>query len=404
MSKRLTLQASGNSYFQGYECEHCGSAQVIASESKTPYCAFCQASLNKGTPVSRAELTASPEKELSYIKCVSCDTVFAVEGADETAEETAASKYCVDCAGDSLVACDSTGAVLESSDDTQEESKDGELSDNADEDVKDALEDGIVTDSEATDSEESKDDTYSELDASTHDDLQWSALDTTEGEQTAMIASSKKTGNPIALFRKAASPTAMQPLFAQSLFVSAFNEVAGNDGLATAIKAFGGSYFSEKVLTASDIEKAALANMETTAIPRLIDCCQMAVEGGVKGIYPDVYNSLQRSMVNELVASGVDVERANNAVANTFATHGSDLFGTIVAKAMDLFVKPEASRLEAKALIMQASGAAPVNTKQAQIRAAMEKPVLDFGVLSKGHPLTASAKNPDIANLRRELF
>ena len=404
--KRLTLQASGSSYFQGFECETCGSTMVIASEANSPYCAFCQASLKKGTPVSRAELTASPEKPLMYVTCVSCDTVYAAEGTDETAEELAASKYCVNCSGDSLVACDSKGEALAADDEDDEDegdkasltgSDDGDNADNAegdDDGVKDALDQGVTADDE--------DEQYSELDASTHDDLQWSALDTAEGEQTAMIASSRKTGNPIALFRKAHAPTAMQPLFAQSLFVSAFNEVAGNEGLATAIKAFGGNYFSEKVLTASDIEEAALSNMENTAIPRLLDCCQMAVEGGVKGIYPDVYNSLQRSMVNELIASGVDSERAQRAVASTFATHGSELFGTIVAKAMDLFVKPETARMEAKALIMQASSSVlTADPKHAQIKAAMEKPVLDFGVLSM---TAAAASVTDMKALRHELF
>lgn len=396
--KYLTLQANGSSNFQEYECQHCGSTMVIASNVASPYCAYCQSPLEEGTPISRSELTASRGRNLSYVKCVSCDTVFAAN-SEESAEELAASKYCVNCAGDSLVACDSEGTTLEDESvpesTTEEDTMDDTLNDN--EDVKDNLEAGISEDRSSYEDE----DTYSELDASTHEDLQWSALDTSEGEQTAMIASSKKTGNPIAIFHKKNAPSSMQALFAQTLFVSSFNEVANTDGLAMAIKAFGGNYFSKKVLTAADIEKAALSNMQATAIPKLIDCCQIAVEGGVKGIYPDVYSTLQKSIVNELVASGVDADRANAAVASTFTTHGSELFGTIVAKAMDLFVKPETARIEAKGLIMQASSSvAPISIEQTKIREAMEKPTIDFGVLN----MTASANNSDAERLRRELF
>lgn len=401
MKKRLTIQASGSSYFQGYKCEHCGSAMVIASSSKSPHCAFCGSDLNKGQPVSRAELTASPGKELAYVKCVSCETVFAADGTDETAEELAASKYCPDCAGDALVACDKAGIPIEGSDDSEDCDDDGLGADNLDDGGDEGDDEG---DGEPEKNPDSVLSDYTELDASSHSDLQWSAVDTTEGPETAMIAASMKTGNPIAIFRKANAPSSMQPLFAQALFVSAFNEVAQNEGLATAVKSFGGNYFSEKALSAADIEKAALTNLQASAIPRLIDCCQIAVEGGTKGIYPDVYSAMQRSLVNELVASGIDSERANSAVASTFAIHGSDLFGTIMAKAMELFTKPDVARVEAKALI-QASASSLAASENFATRRAMEKPTPNFGVLN----VTASAgganmTNTDLKALQKQLF
>ncbi len=410
MSKRLTIQASGNSYFQSYKCDHCGSAMVLASGSKAPYCTHCCQPLEKGTPVSRAELTASPEKPLIYVKCVSCDTVFAADGTSETAEDFAASKYCPDCAGDSLVACDQTGATLEGGDDGEdgdgdgdgldpENMDDGEGSEDGDGDGEGKDPDSVLADN--GDGEGGSD--YSELDASTHADLQWSALDTNAGEATAMVAASIHTGNPIAIFRKENAPTSMQPLFAQPLFVSAFSEVAEKEGMASAVKAFGGSYFSEKALTPADIEQAALAKLQATAIPRLIDCCQIAVEGGSKGIYPEVYSALHRSLVNELVASGVDSERAVSAVSNTLSVHGSDMFGTIMAKAMELFTKTDAARVEAKALIQQASGSAVLTASENfNTRKKMEKPTLNFGVLN----VTASAKpgGVDLDTMRKNLF
>ena len=411
MSKRLTIQASGNSYFQDYKCASCGSTMVLASSSKAPYCTHCCQPLEHGTPVSRAELTASPEKPLLYVKCVSCDTVFAADGTSETAEDFAASKYCPDCAGDSLVACDASGTTLEGSDDdTEGEGDDDGSGDNLDSnnlddgdgsgDGEDKDPDSVLADNGGDDGSGSD---YSELDASTHADLQWNAVDTDEGELTAMVAASVRTGNPIAIFRKGAAPTAMQPLFAQPLFVTAFNEVAEKEGLASAVKAFGGSYFSEKALTSADIEQAALAKMQATAIPRLIDCCQIAVEGGSKGIYPEVYSALQRSLVNELVASGIDSERAASAVSNTLSIHGSDMFGTIMAKAMELFTKTDAARMEAKALIQQASGNAVLTASENfATRQKMEKPTFNFGVLN----VTASAKpgSVDADAMRKALF
>jgi hypothetical protein len=373
---------------------------VIASSSKSPHCAFCGSDLDKGQPVSRAELTASPGKELAYVKCVSCETVFAADGTDETAEELAASKYCPDCAGDALVACDKAGIPIEGSDDSEDCDDDGLGADNLD----DGGDGNDMGDGEPEKNPDSVLSDYTELDASSHSDLQWSAVDTTEGPETAMIAASMKTGNPIAIFRKANAPSSMQPLFAQALFVSAFNEVAQNEGLATAVKSFGGNYFSEKALSAADIEKAALTNLQASAIPRLIDCCQIAVEGGTKGIYPDVYSAMQRSLVNELVASGIDSERANSAVASTFAIHGSDLFGTIMAKAMELFTKPDVARVEAKALI-QASASSLAASENFATRRAMEKPTPNFGVLN----VTASAgganmTNADLKALQKQLF
>jgi len=414
VSKRLTIQASGNSYFQSYKCDHCGSAMVLASGSKDPYCIHCCQPLERGTPVSRAELTASPEKPLIYVKCVSCDTVFAADGTDETADDFAASKYCPDCAGDSLVACDQAGTTLEGGDDGYGEGDDGLDPENMDDG--DGFEDGSEDGYEEGAGEGKDPDSvlanngdgeggsdYSELDASTHADLQWSALDTNAGEATAMVASSIHTGNPIAIFRKENAPTSMQPLFAQPLFVSAFSEVAEKEGMASAVKAFGGSYFSEKALSPADIEQAALAKLQATAIPRLIDCCQIAVEGGSKGIYPEVYSALHRSLVNELVASGVDSERAVTAVSNTLAVHGSDMFGTIMAKAMELFTKTDAARVEAKALIQQASGNAVLTASENfATKQKMEKPTLNFGVLN----MTASAKpgGVDLDTMRKNLF
>lgn len=390
--RALTIQANdSSSTFREYECSKCGNTMIIASEGQH-YCACCSSPLDNGTPLSRAKLTASPNNNVKYVKCVSCDTVFTVD-SEESSEELSASKYCVKCSSDSLVACNASGESIEEEDDYNGLPLDEYVENN---DVKSNLEDGVLAKSE-----DNEDTAYTEMDASSFEELQWSALDTSDGEQTAMIASSSKTGNPIAIFRKKNAPESMQSLFAQSLFVSAFNEVAASEGLATAIKTFGGNYFSEKVLTAADIEKAALANLQSSAIPRLIDCCQIAVNGGVKGIYPDVYTSLQKSIVNELVASGVDRERASNAVASTFSLHGSELFGTIVAKAMELFVKPETVRAEAKALIMQASTSLG-NSEQEKIRAAMEKPAIDFGVLN----MTASDKSSvlSVEKLRRELF
>lgn len=400
MSKRLTLQASGENRFVGYECERCGSHQVLACDSNTPYCAYCGEQLNGGEAVSRAEITASPGKEPIYVKCVSCDSVYAVDGTEETAAEVAASKYCPVCAGDSLIACTAGGEACDGKDCNDDPANDPKYMDGPKDElgkpVEDdkPLDDGIALPQQETD--------YTEMDASTHEDLQWNAVDTSEGELTAMIAASVKTGNPVAIFHKKNAPETMQPLFAQTLFVSAFNEVAQNEGMASAIKAFGGSYFNAKVLTAADIEQAALAKMEATAIPKLVDCCQIAVEGGTKGIYPDVYTTLQSSIVNELVASGIDSERATQAVANTFAIHGSDLFGTIMAKAMELFTKPDTVRAEAKALIMQASVNVPSGIKeQNEVRKAMEKPTPNFGITT----ITASTRSKDeLKALRRELF
>lgn len=406
--KRLTLQASGNSYFQGFECEHCGSHQVLATESTNPYCACCGNQLGKGTPVSRAEITASTETP-TYVKCVACNTVFAVDGTEDTGAEVAAKTYCPECAGDSLVECNASGEAVENPDpDVDEPGEDNSPESSSEDDdqkkTDEQLDDSIAQPETGSDFDENQ----AELvEASTAADLQWNAIDTDKGEMTAMIASSVKTGNPIAIFRKENAPDSMQPLFAQSLFISAFNEVAKDDGLAEAIKAFGGTFYTPKLFTAQDMEKSALKRMETTAIPRLIDCCQMAVEGGCKGIYPDVYSSLQKSIVNELIASGVDSERATQAVSNTFSIHGSELFGTIMVKAMELFTKPETVRAEAKALIMQASTAIPsatISKEQAEIKAALEKPTFDPGVMN----ITGSAFNNPSADqlkaLRRELF
>lgn len=401
MKKLLTLQASGENNFTKYECEACGSHMVLACNSATPYCAVCSEELTKGDPVSEVEITASQGNDPIYVKCVSCDAVFSVKGTDENADEVAAGKYCPQCAGDSLIACNASGEACNPEDgkDCSPESDPSYQDDNKPEDKK---EDKKLDEDITMNKENKESDDNIELDASSYEDLQWSAMDTSEGSNTVMIAASVKTGNPLAIFHKKNAPTNLQPLFAESLFVSAFNEVARNDGMPAAIKAFGGAYFNDKMFTALDMEKAALAKMQATAIPKLIDCCQMAVEGGTKGIYPDVYNTLQSSIVNELVASGIDTERATNAVATTFAVHGSDLFGTIMMKAMELFTKPDTVREEAKTMIMQASVNVPSALKeQNEIKQRMEKPTPDFGIVK----ITAGVQSKDdLKKLMRELF
>jgi hypothetical protein len=391
---------------------------AVATES--PHCLFCGDLLSKGILTSSSALTASAETAQG-VKCTSCDTTMRFFNTNKLAEDLALSTYCITCGGEALETDEfedtappkeefedesSSGLTAEAEDSSGFPDIGEEDDDTFDDDAsKSAMEESEDATKEALEGEATNNSDGSKIVAKpiTAKSLQWSVLDNEDSPDGTLIAASDK-GIPVFMFRKKNAPEGMQGLFASAAFVSAFNQVAEDRSLQDAVKAFGGQTFkSEDIMSSIDLEAMALNRLQATAIPKLIDCCQMAVEGGAKGIYSEVTSAIQDSLTSELIASGIPLDRARTAVNNAFALNGSALFGAIIAKAMELFNKSDKVRQEAKAMITSAVGPTfqPYDVDQLKVRAALDKPDL---VVTPAVSLTASTYTPDLLALRRELF
>lgn len=405
--KPITLQAGSESRFFEYACQLCGNTMRIASsEEHAPHCSFCGEELANGIPVKQQSLTAGVASDVHYIKCHACDTVTAVSETEQPVDEIAQSTFCVNCGSEDLVASDEEGTpVAEEPVDLPEDDADAPAASDAQEEAEEVTQTALEGD-ELPEDGSAISDAPSEEESLEASDLQWNCVDAEDtGENGTLIATSRKSGMPVFTFKVNDAPAELKSLFATATFVNAFNDMSKKDGLHNAVKAFGGVAFNKHdMATVLDLEAMAYNKMATTALPRFIDCCQMAVEGGLKGIYTNVANILKDTMVNELVASGVPSDRANRAVTNALALHGSTVFGTIISKATDLFNKPEKLRQEAKSMIMEADGPAiqPVDEETVKVQEAMNKPTFTASV--KGTTITASVSNNDVDAMRRNLF
>lgn len=403
--KPIIIQTASGKSHRFHSCKHCGSELIASVGQSNPHCFYCGEIMGKGSKISdkvALKATANIDEDAELIKCSSCEEVMKVAETDSTAEEMSASSYCVFCGSQDLEAVDSDLEASDSDNKDEDdftasngdeedfedlESASQKMQEQTEKDVQEALE-GEASDLNGEGEEDLDAGCKKEIKA---EDLQWSAVEDEEnGENGTLIASSSKTGLPVFVFHKNTAPKGMQPLFASTSFVNAFLQTAETKSLPDAVKSFGGKVLQANALSPVEMERMALNRLQATAMPKFVECCQMAVEGGTKGLYNDVHASITECLISELIAASIPRDRAERAVNNAFALHGSSLFGTLIAKAMDLYNKPEAQRLEAKAMITGASGPTFQAYDQAQleVQAALHKQEL-----SLVPPITLSASH-----------
>jgi predicted RNA-binding Zn-ribbon protein involved in translation (DUF1610 family) len=408
--KTLVITAnSSESALAKFSCTACGNS-VLGSKNEITTCPHCGEKFEgEGQRIKANVLAGVDQTEKAEITCTDCGAKLGISNANRTCSELSASLYCPICGGASLCEsseCNSSecnSAEGEGSDPfTDAACADGSCDEvnGEDESDDDSVVDDDVIDNRATDTE---DDVKSSLDDS--DDLQWKSVNDAEnGPDGTLVAFSAKTGNPMYVFKRSKCSADIQSIFGTNSMISGFKHIAKTEGVGSAVSKFGGSIFSNKVLTPAYIESLAQARINNSVLPRLIECMALATEGGIKGIYPDINKELRDSMMNELIGSGIPRERVEACVSSILGNNATTLYASILAKAVALLKKPQPVFEETKAMICAANTGSftAEDAEHHKVRAALNASsmrLLDPSVAE----ITSSVKDDSVTELKSRL-
>jgi|AntAceMinimDraft_10_1070366.scaffolds.fasta_scaffold02816_2 Zn finger protein HypA/HybF involved in hydrogenase expression len=319
------------------KCEGCGETIVVGAIDK--FCPFCFEEISLGAPVKTASLRASLESP--RLKCGTCSSKI-YSNSSLKDEDLSNRVYCTVC-GSSEV------EVISEEENSEEEvnierAEDGEV--NTEE---------VNTEVEKIEPEIVEEDREEEevQDALSSDSL---------GIEASLISSPEPTwvffkgGVPAFKLVKSKTPVAAHPIFDTDQFLEAFKQRAKETSLTSTVKEFNGDVFElGEVLSSLDLEELAFERLQSTVIPKFLDCLALSIEGAVKGVYPSLNKQLKAAFFDELVARGLTDSKAISAVESAFTAAGSDVFTALVSKATELMYKKPETYKEIKSTI-QSSG------------------------------------------------
>lgn len=389
MRKTMTIVADTSQPMKKHICAKCGSDVILDAASN--YCPFCGESLESSGEQVKANVMASiVDTDNIEVQCNDCKSVLSVYNSDRTSSEFVLSHYCPVCGGTDLEDSIFTDSAC------TDESCDVEAEN---EDIDDNKEDKI---------EETQDDVKESLESPTLEstDLTWKSVDDEEnGKEGTLVAFSASSGNPLFIFRKKNCNDDMKSLFGSSLMIQAFNQICDKEGIGNAVAKFGGKAFNSKqILESNYIDTLVDNKIKNSVIPKFIECMALAVEGAMKGIYPDLRKSMNDSMCNELQGAGLPYERVQAAVKCTFGSGAcSTIYSSILAKAMELFNKSESNYSETKSIIASAenSNSTPMDDEQMSVRAALNASTMS--IVTPSVYGSHSSQSSEVSELRQRL-
>ena len=368
MRKVMAIVADTSKPLLKYHCDSCENDVMIAS-SEVTCCPYCNESFtDKGVKV-KAKVTANLQSTDSLdVVCDDCGTSLSVYNTDKDAMSFCSACYCPICGGSEMQeqsvftedscndgTCDEVkGNNDEVSEEEMLEAKQDAI-EKTEQDVKNSLENPVIS----------------------GEDLQWQAVsDEENGENGTLIAFSAKTGNPLFIFRKKDCSEDMQNLFGSSIMIQGFNRICASEGIGNAVYKFGGKAFNDKqVLNSNYVDSLVDEKLYKDVLPKFVECMALAVEGSIKGIYPEVKREIEDSMSNELQGLGLPIERVEAAIRSTMGTGGTTVYASLLAKAVELMKKPSEVFVETKAMITSALDASissdPVDVEQQRVRQAL---------------------------------
>lgn len=411
MNTLVITANSSKSALAKFSCTACGNS-ILGSKNEITICPHCGEKFEgEGTQVKANVLAGVNQTDKAEITCTDCGAKLGIANANRTCSELSASLYCPICGGASLCEASECNSADDSEDGTDpfsdaactdgscdEVNADDQSDDDANDD--DSVVDDDVIDNRATDTE---DDVKSSLDDT--DDLQWKSVNDAEnGPDGTLVAFSAKTGNPMYVFKRNKCSADIQSIFGTTSMISGFKHIAKTEGVGSAVSKFGGSIFSNKVLTPAYIESLAQARINDSVLPRLIECMALATEGGIKGIYPDINKELRDNMMNELIGSGIPRERVEACVSSVLGNNATTLYASILAKAVALLKKPQPVFEETKAMICAANTGSftAEDAEHHKVRAALNASsmrLLDPSVTE----ITSSVKDDSVTELKSRL-
>lgn len=338
------------------KCDSCG--ENVALSANDSYCPKCSEAieLTQGT-----QLSASVSKLEASLKCGSCDQILYTNAAD--AQIAANSSFCPVCGSADV-----------------EEANPSDLEEDYDEDM--------------------------DVEEEVEEKLASSTLDL----EAAFIASPESwmffdNGTPLFKLEKSKLDASCHAFFASDRFIHAFQARASETSLARAIKEFNGEILKADALTTDQVEDLALEKFQSSVLPKFLDCIAIAIEGAVKGVFPEVGNDLKAGFYDEMVARGMTKGKAIEAIEAAFSGSGKQVFSSVIAKAMELFNKPEPVQNEIKAML-QKSGTVASFTGEDFEQQELQARLRDGNLPIVGQtPITvmASMRSGSVSHLRTKL-
>lgn len=311
-------------------CPDCEGKFFGSSDAE--YCPHCYAEVKKS---SKSKVKASPEDLNSVVFCNGCDTKFysTIEDTDEIVNNM----FCPICSSSDLEELDEDDDEIELKVEDEEEKEKEDEDEDEDEDK--------------DDDEDEEEATKNALEGTNVNDLEAALV--TQPEETWYFF---KSGKPMFRLMKSKVHSDSHPIFATDRFLEIFQQRAKEISVASAIKEFDGEVLQkEEVYNSMDLENLAFERLRSKFVPRFIDCLGLAIEGASKGVYQDLNTELKASFFDELVARGLTEKDAQEAVEAAFYAAGTDVFASMVNKALELFNKDSKTFEEIKSTI-QSSG------------------------------------------------
>lgn len=358
-----------------FSCEQCEKNTITSSSSA--FCPHCYSGLPKKQDIE-ASMTASVKKKLKtpVVFCESCETDL-YSDTDTDAEALANSIYCPICGGGEIVACE-----IESGD------NEGDL--------------GVDDDSEEDENLESEEDDIT-------DDVKDKIADMPDGGEleASLIGSPEPTwfffrgGNPVFKLAKSKVHADLHSIFASDDFVQAFTTRIKDTDVVSTLNEFGGEVLDQnKALNTDDLETLAFEKLQSSVMPKFLDCLALAIEGSAKGVYKNLNNDLKASFHDELVAGGLTDKAAQSTIEAAFYSAGPDVFVSLVAMATQLMYKDEKTFVELKSTI-QDSGTVTSNVTEDTIAHSNLKAKLIAGNINID--TNGTVKESTVSNMRERI-
>jgi hypothetical protein len=342
-------------------CNECDS-KVIGSKDDC-FCTICGSSLPEVKEDTLVNLQANAQEALKPIlHCATCESVL-VSNDQEDPSYLAATLYCPVCGSAEVDTVDEE-EVVEVEDDFETDVEEDDSETDVEEDV----------DSCETTEASNNDDTEEDVDENDEEDVEEEVKDklgdgVIDEMEATLVANPEPTwfmfskGEPILRIKMSAQPKENHILFKDSKFFTLFKNRAKGTSLLSAAREFNADVVEmDEVLSPSDVEEVVYDNLQSSVMPKFLDCVNLAIEGMVRNIYTDLNAELKASFYDELKARGVVNPRA--AVDATFGAAGSKVFAAIVAKAMELYNKPDNIRSELKSTILATDCASDSTTQE----------------------------------------
>ena len=366
-------------------CDECEHTLIAATMDK--FCPECGSSTSQ-VDKENISISASIEEDIDAIlTCATCETTI-LSNSTESSADLAATQYCVSCGSGEVDAMD----------------------EDTDEDIDEVV---VVEDEHEKEKEKEKDLMLQEKEdtaVASEDEVKEKLSDTESLEAVLLTEPNPQwvifsAGRAVLAVHQEKQPEESHYLFGKTEYIEVFLQRAKETGLFSAAKEFNADILdTTAIVDQRDIEEIVYDRLQANVLPKFLDCVNLAVEGMVRNIYPTLANELKASFYDELKARGVT--DASAVIDASFSASGSDVFSAVIAKAMELYNKPDDIRKELRATILNTSGVKHGVTTETDLESLEIGSKLVAGNLAinpTSEPIAANIHSSTVDHLRTRL-